>query len=80
MQQSNTRSPFLSFIFLLSFTATLSATSYTYTNGSGDELWSNPSNWNPNGIPGSTDEATINNAIINNAITTTATSFLTQGG
>ena len=48
----------LSIFTLVSFVS-LSQTSYTFTNGSGDLTWETSTNWNPTGPPSTTDNATI---------------------
>ena len=53
----------LSFLLLLTVFAPLAAwaqTTYTWTGAApGDNLWTTPGNWSPNGVPGPTDEAII---------------------
>jgi arylsulfatase A-like enzyme len=43
-----------------SFTLTADSSEPGFDNGSGDGLWTNPLNWNPNGVPAAPDDAIIN--------------------
>jgi arylsulfatase A-like enzyme len=43
-----------------SFTLTAVSSEPGFDNGSGDGLWTNPLNWNPNGVPAAPDDAIIN--------------------
>jgi hypothetical protein len=37
-------------------------TFYTWTGGAGDELWSNPANWSPSGVPDASSDVTLDAA------------------
>ena len=43
-----------------SFSVTTVPNEPGFDNGSGDGLWTNPLNWNPNGVPAAPDDAIIN--------------------
>ena len=50
------------FLFVLGYATRMEATSYTWTNAGGDNLWSNAANWSPNGVPNSaSDDVTFDN-------------------
>jgi hypothetical protein len=53
------------------------ATDYTWT-GAASSDWFNPANWNPNGVPGSEDSASINGTV--NASANVTVSNLTLSG
>ncbi len=48
-------------LLMLSFCSflTLNATSYVWDGGAGSNNWTHANNWNPNGVPGASDLATI---------------------
>jgi hypothetical protein len=48
-------------VLLLGFVNTASATWVGWDNGGGDRLWITPENWNPDGVPLSTDSVNFQN-------------------
>src|SRR6185436_2213544 len=49
---------FSALLAAIAFASSAHAQSYTWNNGNAD--WTSMSNWNPNGIPGPSDDAIIN--------------------
>lgn len=54
-----------SFFFLFSFIAAVDAATCTFTNGGGNNLWSNPANWNNGIVPDGDDDAIISAGTLN---------------
>ncbi len=67
------------FAFFTLLTTNLSATTYTFTNGGGNNLWSNASNWSPSGIPGAGDDVSISNKDITIDLDITVNSISING-
>ncbi len=57
MKRSKLNTPI--FVGLLLLIAQNQSFSQTFDNGGGDNLWSNPTNWNPDGLPGAGASVTI---------------------
>jgi arylsulfatase A-like enzyme len=67
------------FNFNVSATAVPNETGFD--NGSGDGLWTNPLNWNPNGVPAAPDDAIINgfDVILDSAVASVAALTILDG-
>lgn len=66
-----------------SFTMISAPASLSWTNGGGDALWSNPSNWSPNNIPGKTTDISIGSTATGSAVNSgmnTACSIMRHSG
>ena len=80
---------------LLAFGLTGFSQNKTFVNGGNDGFWNNPTNWDPDGVPGTTDDVIIpatfdvtmlaattavaNTLVVNGSLTMEGTSTLTVG-